>query len=211
MCGHFKISALCSLRFKQNVVRHSLCFFPLPKVLSPQQHINAVGSGLIGAQQAIRLKRFHATKCTYRCEITVRGTEHIKTIQSVQRIGCFINLPTHQSAAGYEDSKAPSIADAALQRKALLSYEHSFFTARPGPSGLVTKPCLSHAVQATGCRRAIRKPCPPGTRHCDAAPVIHQSRCLPARSENQPPPVRPRQRQKFRSDCPAPFRAQERR
>ena len=114
---------------------------------SPQQHINAVGSILIRAQQAIRLKRFHATQCTYRCEITVRGTKQIKAIQSVQRIGCFINLPTHQSAAGYEDSKAPSIADAALQRKALLSYEHSFFTGRPGPSGLVTKPCLSHAVR----------------------------------------------------------------
>lgn len=80
----------------------------------PRSSINAIGSVLIGAQQAIHPKRFHAAKCKYRCEFTARGTEQIKAIQSVQRIGCFINLPTHQSAAGYEDSKTPSIADAAL-------------------------------------------------------------------------------------------------
>uniref|UniRef100_UPI003FEEC238 hypothetical protein n=1 Tax=Candidatus Fimivicinus sp. TaxID=3056640 RepID=UPI003FEEC238 len=35
VCGHFKTSALCSLRFKQNGVRHGLCFFSRPKVLAP--------------------------------------------------------------------------------------------------------------------------------------------------------------------------------
>lgn len=40
----------------------------------PRSSINAVGSVLIGAQQAIHPKRFHAAKCKYRCEFTVRGT-----------------------------------------------------------------------------------------------------------------------------------------
>ena len=100
--------------FKQNGVRHGPLLLLTTKGSCPRSSINAVGSVLIGAQQAIHPKRFHAAKCKYRCEFTARGTEQIKAIQSVQRIGCFINLPTHQSAAGYEDSKTPSIADAAL-------------------------------------------------------------------------------------------------
>ena len=130
----------------------------------PRSSINAVGSVLIGAQQAI-----HPMRIAKRLPLQMLLCNRRRFI-----VWAFI------------------------------------LSSPPRPKQIGNEALPFSCSQATGYCRATRKPRPAGTRHCDAAPVIHQSRCQPVRSENQPPPVRPRQRQKFRSGCPAPFRAQER-